>query len=242
MDETTERPAASAATRPATLIWDLPLRLFHWLLVLALAGSWITHEAGVKYMEWHLRFGYAVIGLLLFRLAWGFLGPRHARFSDFLRGPGAVARYVRDWLAGRVQVSPGHNPLGGWSVLALLTVVAVQAVTGLFNTDDVLTTGPWHGAVSDEVADTMSWLHAVSFNLLLALAGLHVAAILAYRLRLRIDLLTAMITGRKRGADPAEGIAGHRLVLALVLAALAAGAVWLMLALAPEPAAADFGF
>lgn len=242
MQSKSEHSAASRAARPATLIWDLPLRLFHWLLLLALAGSWITHEAGVKYMEWHMRLGYAVIGLLLFRLAWGFVGPRHARFSDFLRGPRAVGAYIRDWLAGRVQVSPGHNPLGGWSVLALLAVVAVQAVTGLFNTDDVLTTGPWHGAVSDDVADTMSWLHAVNFNLLLALSALHVAAILAYWLRLRMDLLSAMITGRKRGADPAAGIAGHRLVLALVLAALAAGAVWLMLYLAPEPAAADFGF
>jgi len=235
MKKATDRPAAA-------LVWDLPLRLFHWLLVLALAGSWITHELGVKTMDWHMRLGYLVIGLIVFRLLWGFAGPRHARFGDFLRGPGAVVAYLRDWLAGRAQVSAGHNPLGGWSVLAMLTVVAVQAVTGLFNTDDVMTSGPWRGAVSDDLADTMSWLHAANFNVLLALAGLHVAAILAYWFRLRIDLVTAMITGRKRGAEPAAGIAGHRLLLALVLAALAAGAVWLAVDLAPEPAAADFLF
>jgi cytochrome b561 len=96
--------------------------------------------------------------------------------------------------------------------------------------------------VSDDLADTLSWLHAVNFNLLLALAGLHIAAILAYWLRLRIDLVTAMITGRKRGAEPAAAISGHRLLLALALAALAAGAVWLLVDLAPEPAAADFLF
>ncbi|HZX23120.1 MAG TPA: cytochrome b/b6 domain-containing protein [Woeseiaceae bacterium] len=235
MKKDTDRPAGA-------LVWDLPLRLFHWLLVLALAGSWITHELGVKAMDWHMRLGYLVIGLIVFRLLWGFLGPRHARFGDFLRGPGAVVAYARDWLAGRARVSAGHNPLGGWSVLAMLAVVTVQAVTGLFNSDDVLTSGPWHGAVSDDLADTLSWLHAVNFNLLLALAGLHLASILAYWLRLRIDLVTAMITGRKRGADRAAGIAGHRLLLALVLAALAAGAVWLMVDLAPEPAAADFLF
>ncbi len=235
-------PTETPPDAPGPLVWDLPLRLFHWLLVLALAGAWLTHELGVKYMDWHMRFGYGVIGLVLFRIVWGFAGPRHARFGDFLRGPGAVAAYARDWLAGRVRVSAGHNPLGGWSVLALLAVAAVQSVTGLFNSDDILTSGPWHGAVSDDTADTLSWLHAVNFNVLLALAGLHVAAILAYWLRLRINLVTAMITGRKRGAESAGRIAGHRLVPALVLAALAAGAVWLMLELAPEPAAGDFGF
>ncbi|WP_405238119.1 cytochrome b/b6 domain-containing protein [Lentisalinibacter orientalis] len=235
MKKDTDRPAAA-------LVWDLPLRLFHWLLVVALAGSWITHELGVNYMDWHMRLGYLVIGLIVFRLLWGFVGPRHARFGQFLRGPGAVVAYARDWLAGRARVSAGHNPLGGWSVLAMLAVVSVQAVTGLFNTDDVLTSGPWHGAVSDDLADTASWLHAVNFNLLLALTGLHVASILAYWLRLRIDLATAMFTGRKRGVDPAAGIAGHRLLLALVLAALAAGTVWLLVDLAPEPAAADFLF
>jgi len=242
MKSDTDTPPEGPAATAAPLVWDLPLRLFHWLLVLALAGSWITHELGVKYMDWHMRLGYVVIGLVLFRLLWGFVGPAHARFGDFLRGPRAVAAYARNWLAGRVRVSAGHNPLGGWSVMALLTVVAVQAVTGLFNTDDVLTTGPWHDAVPDDLADTLSWLHAVNFNVLLALTGLHVAAVLAYRLRLHIDLLTAMITGRKRGADPAAGITGHRLVLALVLAALVTGAVWLMLDLAPEPAADDFLF
>lgn len=235
-------PTETPPDAPAPLVWDLPIRLFHWLLVLALAGAWLTHELGVKYMDWHMRFGYGVIGLVLFRIVWGFAGPRHARFGDFLRGPGAVAAYARDWLAGRARVSTGHNPLGGWSVLALLTVAAVQAITGLFNSDDIITSGPWHGAVSDDTADTLSWLHAVNFNVLLAMTGLHVAAILAYWLRLRVDLVTAMITGRKRGADPAAGIAGHRLVLALVLAALAGGAVWLLLELAPEPAAGDFGF
>ncbi len=237
-----ENDVDHAAAAPATLIWDLPLRLFHWLLVLALAGSWITHELGVKYMDWHMRLGYLVIGLVVFRILWGFVGPRHARFADFLRGPGTVAAYVRDWLAGRARVSAGHNPLGGWSILAMMAVVAVQAVTGLFNTDDVLTSGPWHGAVSDDLAGTLSWLHAVNFNLLLALTGLHLAAILAYWLRLRIDLVTAMIIGRKRGAHPAAGIAGHRLGLALVVAALAAGGVWLIVNLAPEPPAADFLF
>ncbi len=226
----------------SALVWDAPVRLFHWLLVLALAGCWLTHELGVEYMDWHMKLGYLVLTLVIFRIFWGFAGPRHARFSDFVKGPGAVLDYARRWLRGQAGPTAGHNPLGGWSVLALLVVVGTQAISGLFNSDDILTDGPWRPAVSDDFAGTMSWLHGFNFNVLLGLVALHLAAILVYWLRLRVNLVAAMLSGRKRGVGDAAGISGHRLLAAAALAAVAGGLVWLLLTLAPEPAASDFAF
>jgi cytochrome b len=241
MVETRKTSVAGVDTRSA-LVWDLPLRLFHWLLVLALAGCWLTHELGVEYMDWHMRLGYLVLALLIFRLFWGFAGPRYARFSDFVRGPGAVIDYAASWLRGEAGITAGHNPLGGWSVLALLAIVALQAVSGLFNSDDILTSGPWRAAVPGDFADAMSWLHGFNFNVLLTLVALHIAAVFYYSLKLRAGLVTAMLTGRKRGARTAAGIGGHRLLAAAALAALAGGLVWLLIAMAPAPTAADFTF
>lgn len=220
-------------------MWDLPLRLFHWLLVATLAGSWLTQELGVQYMDWHIRLGYLAIGLVVFRLLWGFLGPRHARFSSFLHSPGAALHYARSWASGTVPVWAGHNPLGAWAVCAMLLLTAVQGASGLFNSDDILWSGPWHAAVPTAFADRMSWLHDFNFKLLLGLAGLHLAAIAAYWLRLRIDLVTAMITGRKRHLNEADGIRTQRLWCAIALAVFAALVVWLIVALAPEPVPAD---
>ena len=242
MDETRSQAREHTERLPAPLVWDLPVRLFHWLLVLTLAGSWLTHELGVRYMEWHMRFGYAAIALVAFRVMWGFAGPRHARFSSFLSGPAAAVGYAREWLAGRAGTRAGHNPLGGWAVVAMLLLVAVQAVSGLFNTDDILSSGPWRSAVPGWFADRMSWLHGTAFNLLLALVCLHFTAIAAYWFRLRINLTGAMITGRRSGLGADAAIASQRLLLALVLAVASAAAVWLLIALAPEPSATDLLF
>ncbi|MEJ2535385.1 MAG: cytochrome b/b6 domain-containing protein [Gammaproteobacteria bacterium] len=241
MAETRQTPAEGADTRPP-LVWDLPLRLFHWLLVIAIAGCWLTHELGVEYMDWHMRLGYLALGLVIFRVFWGFAGPRYARFSDFVRGPGEVLDYAGRWLRGEAGATAGHNPLGGWSVLALLAIVSVQAVSGLFNSDDILTSGPWRAAVPADFADAMSWLHGFNFNVLLALVAMHIAAVLFYTLKLRAGLIGAMLTGRKKIADAAAGIGGHRLAAAAALAALAGGLVWLLIAMAPAPTTADFTF
>lgn len=218
------------------LVWDLPLRVFHWLLAGLLLLSWLTQELGGKWMDWHLASGYAVLTLLLFRIAWGFAGPAHARFAGFLTGPRATARYLADWLAGRPGAWPGHPPLGGWFALLMIASALTQAATGLFNSDDVLAEGPWHHAAPPSVTGPMSWIHEHNFYLLAGLAGIHVAAILAYRLRFGIGLTWPMVTGRKRPWGPdARGIAGSRTGLALLLLAVCAAMVWALVAAAPRP-------
>lgn len=232
-------PAPDGARRG--LVWDLPVRLFHWLLALTMLGAWATHELGVRYMEWHMRLGYLALGLVLFRIGWGIFGTRHARFGAFLAGPKAVAAYARDWIRGRVETRAGHNPLGGWAIVAMLASVAVQAISGLFNSDDILTTGPWRPAVSEAFADRMSALHSVNFDLLTGLIALHLTAICAYWLRYRINLLLPMLTGRKE-AEPGAVIVSQRLGIAMAVVIVAASLVAALIMMAPEPDPAELFF
>lgn len=177
--------------------WDLPLRLFHWMLVVLLVFSVATALIGGNLMIWHLRSGYAILGLLAFRLVWGFAGSPTARFSSFVRGPRAVAAYVRAIVARRPAFHLGHNPLGGWMVLLMLSAVLFQAATGLFANDDIATEGPLYGYVSKALSDRLTRLHKLNANLLYGLAALHVAAILFYGIVRRENLVLPMITGRK---------------------------------------------
>jgi cytochrome b len=180
-------------------VWDLPTRLFHWTLVILVALSWWTAENDQQ--DLHLYLGYGVITLLLFRVGWGFFGSSTARFSSFVRGPSSVMRYVRDrfhW------PTAGHAPLGALSVLALLAMLFVIVGTGLFAADeDGLFSGPLAYLVSIDFSDLATDLHEDLFNVLLAVIGLHVAAILLYRLALGRNLLGPMITGK---ADLAPGV------------------------------------
>ena len=213
-------------------VWDWPVRLFHWALVALIAGSWASAEAGVEYMQWHMRCGYAVLTLLLFRLLWGVWGSVNARFAGFVRGPRAVLTYARAWFSRQPQHYLGHNPLGGWMVIVLLLLVAVQVGSGLFANDDIFTEGPLSGLVSKGTSDLLTFIHKRNFNLLLAASGLHVAAVLLYLWRGE-NLLMAMFTGRKP-----QGFYRDRpgvmapLWRAAVCLALAAAAVWLTLRLA----------
>ena len=173
-------------------VWDLPTRLFHWLLVALIAFSWWSADNGE--IEWHIWSGIAVLTLLVFRLLWGFVGSSTARFASFIRGPGTVGAYLRNPESWR---SPGHNPLGGLSVLALLGMTALQVALGLVAVDeDGLNEGPLASLVSTDIADAARELHEAMFNILLALIILHVAAILYYRLFKRRRLVGPMITGR----------------------------------------------
>ena len=225
-------------------VWDLPVRVVHWLLALAIFGCWLTETLGVAWMQWHMRLGYLVLGLAVFRILWGFIGPRYARFSDFLHGPRAVFDYARSWTSGAPAAHAGHNPLAGWAIVAMLACILVQAVTGLFHTDDILTTGPLRGAVSSDLADRLGGVHAANAELLWILIGLHFAALLVHRYIAGERLVGAMWTGRKAGVFPSgqDGIASSRLWLALGLAAGVTLGVWLLLALAPDPAPASFDF
>ena len=170
-------------------VWDLPVRLVHWLLAVLIAFSWWTVHN--HHTDWHIWSGCGILTLLLFRLLWGFVGSSTARFASFVRGPRAVAGYLRGSWTGI-----GHNPLGALSVIALLVAVAVQVGLGLVAEDeDGLYTGPLNRLVSIDTSDRARDLHETWFNVLLAMIALHVAAIVYYRLRGR-GLTRAMVTGK----------------------------------------------
>jgi cytochrome b len=228
--QTRTAAAAPGATR---LVWGLPLRLAHWTIVLCVAGSWATHYAGSAWMQWHARCGYAVLVLVAFRIAWGFVGTRHARFANFLRGPRLVLEYVR---AGGRTPSVGHNPLGALSVLAMLALLLLQATTGLFANDDIAFSGPLAGWVSQTLSAQLTSVHHANSNALVAMIGLHVAAIAWYAWARGQPLVRAMLTGRRAASvvPPGEEIAGSRLLLAGALVVLLAGLLALAIRAAPE--------
>lgn len=234
----------SSGRKTGVRIWDLPTRLFHWLLALTLVGAYVTHELGFKWMEWHMVLGYTALSLVLFRIFWGFAGPRHARFTSFVAGPGQVWRYARAWWTGDPPRHAGHNPLGGWAVLAMLVLTFVQAFSGLFNDDEILYSGPWHHAAPSAFTDRMEALHGLNFDFLAGMVLLHVTAVAAYWFRWRYNLVRAMLTGRKREGevDPGQAIDSSRLLLALVLAIVAGAIVWGVIAIAPPPPADDLFF
>jgi cytochrome b len=217
-----------AATR---LVWDLPVRITHWLVVAGVAGSWATHYAGVEWFAWHRRLGYAVLVLAAFRVAWGFVGTRHARFASFVRGPRTVLEYLR----GGGETT-GHNPLGAIGVLGLLALLLSQAVTGLFANDEIMSAGPFYGWIAPGLSNRLTSLHRANSDWLLALIALHVLAVAWYVLARRRALLRAMVTGRKdQGVVPADqAISGSRVPLAVAIVLLLAGALALAVGAAPE--------
>jgi cytochrome b len=181
-------------------IWDLPIRVFHWSLVILIALSWWTEKAGL--MDWHRRSGLTIVALLIFRLLWGIFGSSTARFAGFVKGPRAVIAYMRP---GNDDVlPPGHNPLGGWSVIALLAILSIQVGTGLFAVDvDGIESGPLSYLVSFDTGRLFSKFHGYCFNCVLVLSALHIGAIAFYLVVRRRNLIRAMITGTQR-ATPGE--------------------------------------
>lgn len=221
------------------LVWDLPLRLFHWLLAFGVVALWATAEA--EWMETHLRLGYGMIGLITFRLIWGFVGPRHARFSNFLVGPVTLWRHLQSLASSTAGQSIGHNPLGGIMVVVMIALLAVQAATGLFATDDVVWSGPYNPAVSSATADRLTGLHHFNFNLILAAVVLHIAAIAFYGFVKRQNLAAAMVTGRKPASvvPESEAITSSEIIKAIVALAISGGAVYWIISAAPPPPPMD---
>ena len=218
---------------PRIRVWDLPTRLFHWSLALLVVFSFVTGRLGGNWMAWHLKSGYAILALVLFRIAWGFAGSDSARFASFLRGPRVALDYARELRAGRHPFTPGHNPLGGWMVAAMLLAVALQAATGLFSDDEIATQGPLAVKVSDATVSRMSAIHSGWEWAIVALVAVHVAAIATYRWRWNRRLVGPMLHGWMEGS---AGIAGPRLRpawLALALLAVAAAAVYVLVAIVP---------
>jgi cytochrome b len=179
-------------------IWDLPLRLFHWLLVMAVIGSFVSVKLGGNAMIWHGRFGYLVLALIVFRLIWGFVGTHHARFAQFIKSPKIILAYLKN-----PTETPGHSPLGAISVIILITLFLAQALAGLFASDDIAFDGPLAKFVASTWVELLTSFHRLNEWVLLALVAVHIGAILYYKYAKRINLISAMITGDKEWADAA---------------------------------------
>lgn len=213
-------------------VWDLPVRLFHWVLVVLIAVSIITQEIGGNAMDWHFRSGYAVLALIAFRLVWGLVGTRYARFSDFIHGPTAIIAYFRGKSSESTERFHGHNPVGSLSVFALLGVILIQAVSGLFANDDIASEGPLVKFISKDLSDQFTWFHTeVSAWVVYFLIGLHILAIAYYYAGKKQNLVTPMITGDKTvdaDAPSANDSWAMRSLAAAILLTCAAGVYFLI--------------
>lgn len=188
--------AAAAAPVHNTVrirLWDLPLRLFHWSLVLAVTAAIVSAKVGGEWMVWHGRAGLAIVGLLAFRLTWGIVGSTTARFAHFAPRPSTLYAYFKGQWQGI-----GHNPVGALSVFLLLGLLAAQALTGLLSNDDIDFNGPWFALIDKDTSDRVTGWHHTLSNLLLVLMGLHVAAILFYLIAKKNNLILPMLTGWKK--------------------------------------------
>jgi len=201
-------------------VWDVPTRLVHWLIVLLVAVSWWTGDTGR--MDYHRYSGYALLGLVSFRIYWGFVGSSTSRFRQFVRGPRAIWTYLR----GRWDLRPGHNPLGAFSVVILLALLATQIGLGLFAVDvDGIESGPLSAHVSFATGRVCAQLHHQVFNLLLLLIVVHIVAVLYYVFAKRQNLIAAMFHGRRDYAQELPAVKGAsipRLVIGVVIAAAVA--------------------
>lgn len=215
------------------VVWDVPVRVFHWLLVLLIVSQIVTVSIGGNAMEYHVLGGYAILTLVVFRFLWGLLGTPTARFVNFLRGPRTVLRYTRSLASTQPESAAGHNPLGGWSVVAMLISLLVQTVSGLFADDEIMTTGPLWKYVSEDTASLFNVIHETNALILLTLICIHLAAILFYLLRKKENLIKPMFTGKKplpeNSSDfmrPTQGV-----LQATVLLVICAVATWALVTL-----------
>jgi cytochrome b len=198
--------SASPAEPRRILVWDAPVRVFHWLMVLCFAGAYLTAESE-QWRLLHVTLGYTMAGLVVFRVLWGLVGTRHARFASFVRGPAAVKRYLASLVSGRPEHHTGHNPAGALAILALLALAVVVTATGWATFSEV--GGKW-----------LEELHEGAANVMLALVGIHVAAVIVSSWLERQNLVAAMISGRKPGTPDQGGRRAWRSVAAIMLSAV----------------------
>jgi cytochrome b len=195
----------SKHTHTTVRVWDLPLRLFHWSLLICVIGAFVSVKIGGNAMRWHFYCGYAILTLMLFRIVWGFVGSHTARFSSFPPNPAAAWRSLR----GAVSSYLGHNPTGALSVYALLCSLSVQAVSGLFSNDDIASEGPLMVKVSKELSDQITSWHKINEKIIIALVLLHLVAIVYHRYAKKERLVQAMLTGDKTlegGVNKADAV------------------------------------
>ena len=227
-------------------VWDLPTRLFHWALLSAVVYSWFSVEI-LEDMQQHFYSGYAVLTLLIWRLAWGFVGSKHSRFRRFFFPARELIEYAKAFFCRRARGHNkhylGHNPWGSLSALAIILALLIQASLGLFSTDDYFF-GPLAGLVGRNTMAQLTGLHQDNVNLIYVLLGLHLAAIIYYQVVKKESLTKAMVTGRKNNVDDkAHQHKSASNLLALILLLLSAGLVyWLINAYVDLLPAADYGY
>lgn len=176
-------------------VWDLPVRLFHWAIVVLILAAWMTEL--LDQMDLHMWIGESILALLLFRVVWGFVGSDTARFTRFLRSPVAAMRHLAHLRQREPDREIGHNAAGGWMVLVMLALIGVQAGSGLFSNDDGNNEGPLMHLVSKEQSDWLSHIHSLNFTAIQVVVVLHVLAIVAYAVLKRQNLVRPMVTGTK---------------------------------------------
>lgn len=195
------------------LVWDMPVRVFHWSLALSFAGAWLTAES--EYWKlWHVSFGYSMALLIVFRLAWGLVGTRYARFTQFVRGPSAVKAYFMSYLRGKPQHYVGHNPAGALAILAIMATVLVTVATGYATYEEI----GW------------AWLqdmHEAMASLLMGIVVIHIAAVLLTSVAHKENLVRAMLTGEKT-ITPSEAINYAWAIIAVLLLCALTGLWWFM--------------
>ena len=203
-------------------VWDLPTRIVHWALVAFGVAAVITGKIGGAAIDWHGRIGLSILGLIVFRLAWGLVGSTHARFASFFPTYTSVRSYLRGEWRGT-----GHNPLGAFSVFAMLALIVVQFSTGLFANDDIAFNGPLFRLVDKDLSDRLTGIHTFSINLLIAMVVLHIAAIAFYTVVKKDKLVAPMITGWKE-VKPGDGESarGGGLIALLIALFIAGAAVY----------------
>lgn len=224
--------------KPSLLVWDLPLRLFHWGLVISIFGAWLTAEV-LEDMTLHFYCGYTIFALILFRFIWGFVGPEYARFSSFQLKISQVKNYMQQMRAGDSPAHAGHNPMGSWSVVLMLLLIASQSLTGLFASDDYLS-GPLYHYASDSAATLLTEIHHKLFGAIKAIIVIHLLAIIYYQFVKKDGLIEAMIHGRKSLSGDFVAISSSRVWLALAIGVAAGLAVYGIVLLEPDVISYDW--
>lgn len=218
----------------SSLVWDLPLRIFHWLFATTILCSWFTVEQG--YIENHMLLGYFALGLVIFRILWGFVGSKHSRFIEFIPTPRKLFNYISAIKQGQSPYTPGHNPLGSLMVIVMIFLVCLQAVSGLFISDDVFSSGPYYGVFDSDVESIMKFIHHNFFDFMLIAIGFHLSAIAFYWKVKKQNLVLPMITGKKTSGTIKEEdkIPHSKILLAIFLVIVVAVFVyWLVVLNAP---------
>lgn len=200
------------------LIWDIPVRLFHWLLVISLLASWYTSDGERGLIDYHLKLGYFILGLIIFRIIWGVFGTKYAKFSQFIPKRAALFNYLQNFKQEKNYTTVGHNPLGGLMVVFMLALILSQAISGLFMHDDVFTAGPYYESASSSVQRFMSFIHNNVFDVIIIVSILHISAVFYYLLVKKANLILPMITGYKANSDGNKrGIKSSKVLLALII-------------------------